>query len=130
MYEAHAVYTKDQFSLRALGAWWDIDGSAVADASADLQYGFYVEPSYRFTMAGEDIGIFARYNEYDNAAGDGNSWRTGVLAKDTQYNQIDVGFNWWIDKDVVIKVDYQDQDVGKDISKELDGFNVGLGYQF
>ena len=130
LYEAHAVYTKDQFSLRALGAWWDIDGSAVSDDAADLQYGFYIEPSFRFTAAGEDIGVFARYNQYDNAAGDGNSISTGVLATDTQIEQIDIGVNWWIDKDVVVKVDYQDQSVGDGTSKELDGFNVGIGYQF
>jgi len=130
LYETHAVYTKDQFALRALAAWWDIDGSAVSDISADLQYGFYVEPSFRFTAAGEDIGVFARYNQYDNAAGDGNSAVTGVLSSDTQVEQIDVGVNWWIDKDVVVKVDYQDQSVGNGTSKELDGFNVGIGYQF
>jgi hypothetical protein len=130
LYEAHAVYNYDQFSLRALGAWWDIDGSAVENVQNDLQYGFYVEPSFRFNMAGEDIGIFARYNQFDNAAGDDRSSVTGVLAKDTQIEQIDIGVNWWIDKDVVVKVDYQDQSVGAGTSKELDGINVGIGYQF
>jgi hypothetical protein len=81
-------------------------------------------------MAGEDIGIFARYNQWDNAAGDGNSVVTGELAKDTQIEQIDIGVNWWIDKDVVVKVDYQDQSVGAGTSAELDGINVGIGYQF
>jgi hypothetical protein len=38
--------------------------------------------------------------------------------------------NWWIHKDVVFKVDYQDQLVGAGITKELDGINVGLGYAF
>ena len=84
LYEAHAVYNYDQFSLRALAAWWDIDGSAVENVQNDLQYGFYVEPAFRFNMAGEDIGIFARYNQWDNQAGDDRSSVTGVLAKDTQ----------------------------------------------
>jgi hypothetical protein len=130
LYEAHAVYNYDQFSLRALGSWWDIDGSAVENVQNDLQYGFYVEPSFRFNMAGEDIGIFARYNQWDNQAGDDRSSVTGVLAKDTKIEQIDIGVNWWIDKDVVVKVDYQDQSVGNGTSKELDGINVGIGYQF
>ena len=130
LYEAHAVYNYDQFSLRALGAWWDIDGSAVENVQNDLQYGFYIEPSFRFNMAGEDIGIFARYNQWDNAAGDDRSSITGVLAKDTEIEQIDIGVNWWIDKDVVVKVDYQDQSVGNGTSAELDGINVGVGYQF
>ena len=31
--------------------------------------------------------------------------------------QIDIGINWWIDKDVVVKVDYQDQSVQNSPSK-------------
>ena len=39
------------------------------------------------------------------------------------------GLNYWPIEDVVIKFDYQDQDVpaGKN---EFDGFNLGIGYQF
>ncbi|MBT4182608.1 MAG: porin, partial [Nitrosomonadales bacterium] len=48
----------------------------------------------------------------------------------TKYKQYDVGLNWWVDKDVVLKVDYQIQDVGAGIDTELDGLNLGLGYQF
>ena len=124
LYEAHTVYNVDNFGLRALVAWWDIDGSAVSAVGADEQYGYYVEPSYRFNNAwtmNQDIGFFGRYAEWDNA--DGNSLGTETI----QYN---FGANWWVDKDVVVKVDYQIQDVGSDISKELDGLNVGLGYQF
>jgi hypothetical protein len=124
LYEGHVVYNKDNFGLRALYAWWDIDGSAVKDVGADEQYGYYVEPSYRFNDAlvmGQDIGVFARYAEWDNA--DGNSLNTETI----QYN---FGANWWIDKDVVVKIDYQIQDVGSAIENEKDGLNLGLGYQF
>ena len=69
----------------------------------------------------QDIGFFWRYAELDNA--DGNSLGTETI----QYN---FGANWWVDKDVVVKVDYQIQDAGSAISKELDGINIGLGYQF
>ena len=72
-------------------------------------------------MNGQDIGIFARYATWDNA--DGNS-------SDTDLKQYNLGFNWWVDKDVVVKMDYQIQDVGDAISTEMDGLNVGLGYQF
>jgi hypothetical protein len=124
LYEGHVVYNRDAFGLRALYAWWDISGSAVKDVGADEQYGYYIEPSYRFNNAwtmNQDIGFFGRYAEWDNA--DGNSLGTETI----QYN---FGANWWVDKDVVVKVDYQIQDAGSAISKELDGINIGLGYQF
>ena len=47
-----------------------------------------------------------------------------------EYQQTNIGLNWWIDPQVVFKVDYQDQDVGAGISKELDGLNLGVGYSF
>jgi len=126
LYEAHTVYNVDGFGLRALYAWWDIDGSAVSAVGADEQYGYYLEPSYRFDdaiVAGQDIGVFGRYAVWDNQDGSGS-------ITDTETKQYNFGANWWVDKDVVIKVDYQIQDVGGGISKELDGLNVGLGYQF
>jgi len=126
LYEAHTVYNKDGFGLRALYAWWDIEGTAVKAVGADEQYGYYVEPSYRFDdaiVAGQDIGVFARYALWDNQDGSGS-------ATDTEYKQYNFGANWWVDKDVVIKVDYQLQDVGDGVSAELDGINIGLGYQF
>ena len=126
LYEAHTVYNVDNFGLRALVAWWDIDGDAVKAVGADEQYGYYVEPSYRFDdaiVAGQDIGVFARYAVWDNQEGSGST-------TDTEYQQVNFGANWWIDKDVVVKIDYQLQDVGGGVSKELDGINLGLGYQF
>ena len=103
---------------------WDIDGSAVSAVGADEQYGYYIEPSYRFNNAwtmNQDIGFFGRYAEWDNASG--NSSNTETI----QYN---FGANWWVDKDVVVKVDYQIQDVGNAIADEYEGLNLGLGYQF
>ena len=126
LYEAHTVYNVDNFGLRALVAWWDIDGDAVKAVGADEQYGYYVEPSYRFNdaiVAGQDIGVFARYAVWDNQEGSGST-------TDTEHQQYNFGANWWIDKDVVVKIDYQLQDVGGGVSKELDGLNLGLGYQF
>ena len=126
LYEGHVVYNKDAFGIRALYAWWDIEGSAVKDIGADEQYGYYVEPSYRFNDAlvmGQDIGIFGRYAVWDNSDGSGS-------ITDTEYQQFNFGANWWIDKDVVVKIDYQIQDVGGGVSQELDGLNLGLGYQF
>ena len=48
----------------------------------------------------------------------------------TETIQYNFGGNWWVDKDVVVKVDYQIQDVGNAIAEEYEGLNLGLGYQF
>lgn len=115
--ETHAVIQRGDFGLRALYATWDLDGDGPQSVGADEQNGWYIEPSYRLN---DSIGFFVRYNEWDNAAGN---------SADSEYEQIDLGVNWWPHEDVVLKLDYQDQDApaGK---TELDGFNVGLGYQF
>ena len=123
LYEAHVIYNRDQFGLRALYATWDIEGSTVKSLGQDKQYGYYVEPSYRFSIYGEDLGAFTRYSYFDNAAG-------SASATNNETQQYDIGLNWWVDKDVVVKVDYQIQDVGSGVDTELDGLNVGLGYQF
>lgn len=118
MFEAHAAYQSGPFALRALYAMWDIDdGINSAKSGADEQEGFYIEPSYKIT---EKLGIFARYSEWDNQAGASN---------DTEYEQLDFGLSYWLSETVVLKADYQDQDVptGK---TELDGFNLGVGWSF
>jgi cell division protein FtsB len=117
LFETHAVFARGGFGLRALYATWDLDGDGPKSVGADEQTGWYVEPSYKFS---DNFGIFARYNEWDNTAGS---------STDTEYEQIDLGINWWPHKDVVVKVDYQDQEAPKG-KTELDGINVGLGYQF
>jgi hypothetical protein len=68
------------------------------------------------------FGFFARFNQWNNSAGDN-------AVTNQRYRQWDVGMNFWPHPDVVLKLDYQDQSApnGKD---EFDGFNLGLGYQF
>ena len=116
LFETHAVFERGNFGLRALYATWDLDGNGPKSIGADEQTGWYIEPSYQLS---QHFGVFVRYNEWDNAAGS---------SSDTEYEQIDLGVNWWPHQDVVVKVDYQDQDAPA--GKEQDGFNVGLGYQF
>ncbi|MDZ7805169.1 porin [Thiohalophilus sp.] len=115
--EAHAIYTKGAFGLRALYATWDLDGSGPAAIGADEQTGWFIEPSYKLT---NKFGVFARHNVWDNQAGN---------STDTEFTQTDVGFNYWPHEDVVIKMDYQTQDAPAG-ENEYDGFNVGIGYQF
>jgi len=116
LWETHAVIQQGAFGLRALYATWDLDGAGPAAQGYDEQTGWYVEPSYRIN---DNFGVFARYNEWDNQAGD---------STDSEYDQIDLGVNWWPHQNVVVKVDYQMQD--KPAGGESDGFNMGLGYQF
>lgn len=117
LFETHAVFQRGNFGLRALYATWDLDGSGPKDSGADEQTGWYIEPSYQIS---KNFGVFVRYNEWDNKAGS---------SSDTEYEQIDLGVNWWPHQDVVVKLDYQDQDAPKN-EAEYDGFNAGLGYQF
>ena len=122
--ETHVDWRHGPFGLRALYARWDLDdGPAATGAAAfgrDLQYGYYVEPSYRFQAPGSlpgEMGAFARYSDWDNEAGN---------AADTGKRQYSLGMNWWPHEHVVFKFDYQQQDG----AAHEDGFNLGLGYQF
>ncbi len=114
LFTTHLIYQTGKFSLRALYAGWDLDGAGAEAVGRDEQEGFYIEPSYRIN---NQWGIFARYNEYDNEAGS---------SVDTNIEQTSFGINYWLNEDVVIKVDVDD--FGGAASG--DGFNVGMGYQF
>jgi hypothetical protein len=117
LWEAHAIYTRQSFMIKALYGMWNLDGDGPKAVGKDEQLGWYIEPSYKFN---EQWGIFARYNFWDNGAGND---------ADTEYEQVDIGFNYWPHPNVVLKFDYQMQDT-PDGNNEFDGFNVGLGYQF
>jgi len=119
LFETHAVIERGPFGLRALYAQWDLDGDAPKVAGYDEQDGWYVEPSFRIN---EHFGVFARYSEWDNQAGDSSI--------ESEFEQIDLGVNWWPHKNVVVKADYQWQDAESDSAKELNGFNLGIGYEF
>jgi hypothetical protein len=113
---AHAVYQNGPFGLRALYGQWNLEGDGPESIGADKQDGFYVEPSWQFSS---QFGVFARYNQWDNQAGDSSG---------SEKEQIDVGINYWPHEDVVIKADYMKQDFDDD--KGQKGFNLGIGYQF
>jgi phosphate-selective porin len=115
--ETHAVIEQGAFGLRALYATWDLDGDGPESVGADEQTGWYIEPSYKIN---DKVGVFTRYSLWDNQAGN---------STDTEYTQWDIGVNWWIDPQVVVKLDYQDQSSPAN-EIELDGVNLGLGYQF
>ena len=114
LFETHAIYQIDNFTVRALYARWDIDGEEAKALGRDEQTGWYVEPSYKFS---EKIGAFVRYAEYDNNAGDSDL---------TAVESTSVGVNYYLHENVVLKADYEDLGGASD-SK---GFNLGFGYQF
>ena len=116
MFETHAILSKWDFTLKALYARWNLEGPGPEASGGDEQFGYYIEPSYKLTPT---IGLFARYNRWDNKAGiDSNSEKT----------QWDMGINYWPHPNVVIKADYQIQDNEDD--RNQDGFNLGIGYYF
>lgn len=116
LFETHAAWSHGPFGLRALYAHWELDGDGPKASGADEQSGFYVEPSFKICS---QVGLFARYNQWDNQAGSNS---------DSEKVQWDVGINYWPHPNVVVKADYQIQD--NDNDKNQDGFNLGIGYQF
>lgn len=117
LWTAHAILRKGPLGLRALYARWDLDGSGPASVGADVQRGWYVEPSWRLNGK---VGLFARYARWDNQAGS-----DAVASEKRQWN---VGLSWWPHPDVVLKADWQAQDNAD--GKDRDGLNLGVGYMF
>ncbi|GIX34650.1 MAG: hypothetical protein KatS3mg126_0429 [Lysobacteraceae bacterium] len=117
LFTAHADWSLGRFGLRALWARWHLDGAGPAAVGADVQKGYYVEPSFRITPR---VGVFARWNEWDNRAGD---------SADSRWRQTDVGINYWLHPNVVLKADYQFQDAPAGLADD-DRLNLGVGYQF
>lgn len=127
--EAHVAYQSGPFGLRALWAQWDIDDSIELVANNDLsnnglgrseQTGYYIEPSYRFS---ESFGAFVRYESTDErAAANFNA------AANSETRRTLVGFNYWLHPNAVFKFDYQFEN--DESNKDLDGFNLGVGWQF
>lgn len=117
LYETHAIYNKGAFGLRALYARWDFSGSAVSAAGADEQYGWYIEPSYK---PWQKVGLYSRYEKLDGAR------------DQDQFDQWEVGANFWPHEDVVLKVDYRSRNVDRNSSgqDDFDAFDLGIGYQF
>ena len=118
LYSAHVAYRNGPFGLRALAAAWDIDDAInEVKAGANEQNGWYIEPSW---LVMRNLGIFARYSEWDNLAGSDG---------ETDISEWDVGVNYWLVENVVFKADYQWQDAPPG-QKELEGFNLGVGFTY
>jgi len=112
--EAHAIYHKGGFEMRALGTYWNIDGFTGIDATD--QWGYYLEPSYTHDIPWGKLGYFVRFSQYDYFNKGGRD-----------YTEYTAGFNYWPIDEVVLKFDYSNIDKG-DVNDET--FNFGLGYFF
>jgi len=118
LFGTNVTYQNGGFGMKALCASWDIDNDIeLLNPGADQQRGWYLEPSFTFQSG---LGLFARYGAYDLTAG-------SSLASDERM-QFDLGVNYWIHENVVIKADCQHQD--NDNGTDIDGFNLGVGYSF
>jgi hypothetical protein len=118
--ETHAAIRRGPWWLRALYARWDLDGDQPKAIGRDEQYGWYVEPGYIFDTRIGGLGLFARYAETDNAAGD---------ATDSKIKETTVGLNYWPHPQVVLKADYQWQSVPPGVVDD-DRVNLGVGFMF
>ena len=125
-----ADYRSGGAGLKAMYAQWDIDGGPAGQGAASVgkeeQWGYFIEPSYRWTVPGANgdgtFGVFARYYALDSAAGDNT---------DSEEQGVTVGFNYWIHPDVVLKMDYDEINFdGEDDSQNEDRLNIGIGWQF
>ena len=119
------------FGLRALYARWDIGADAGLDpraVNAEILEGWYVEPAYRFRLPAGflgEAGVFARYSEWDE--------RNRLAAPANRYVEFEqsvIGFNWWPHPNLAFKFDAQWEDADGPVDQRLDGFNLGVGYQF
>jgi predicted porin len=116
--EANAQYRHGPFGLKILAAHWQLENAVKALAPGrEEQAGYYLEPSWRLGQK-QNLGLFARYAVWDNAAGNDDS--------DTRIKQFTAGFNYWLHPQVVFKLDYQNQSGAADD----DGLSLGMGYSF
>ncbi len=117
--EVHAIYSypvgPGQLSAKALYSRWDID-TTIQDAAH--QDGWYVEPAYRQATPIGDIGVYSRYQEL-----------TYYKGTKKHFNKWELGFNYWVHENVVLKFDYfQKHTTGKEFKQT--GFDLGIGYNF
>lgn len=112
--EGHGIYRKGGFELRALGAYWNVDG--FTGIEAEDQWGYYIEPSYTFNIPWGKTGVFARFSQYE--------YFNSVRKESKEYA---VGANYWPIDEVVLKVDYTNIDEG---SVNNETVNFGIGYYF
>ncbi|MCK5830687.1 MAG: hypothetical protein KAH20_10325 [Methylococcales bacterium] len=123
LFEAHAIYShaigSGTFTGKALYSRWEFDINDPAQKTADSQYGWYVEPSYRLPTIMGDVGIYGRFQQLDYYKG-----------SEKNYDIWEAGANWWIHENVVLKANYIYKEDTLHSDKDEKGFDLGIGYQF
>jgi phosphate-selective porin len=73
--------------------------------------------SYRIN---KQIGIYTRFEEVDAAR------------EQDQFEQWELGLNWWPTESVVVKLDYRDRshDLDSANGRDFSAIDIGLGYHF
>lgn len=138
--EADARYGKDRLELRAEFAQVSIDNAGELNDAIARQTGVnpnvartlrggYLEGSYRVISGARfgDVGAFVRYENFDT--------QYRMPAGYVPLTQFDrdawvVGFNYWPDPDIAIKVDYSAVRNQSATVAAPNSFNVGLGWWF
>lgn len=127
LYNVNADVLINGWGLRAMYALWDLDsgttGTGPASFGKEEQWGYLIEPSYRFSVPGANgkgtFGIFVRHSKFDSTAGDNT---------DSEEQSFTVGANYWIHPAVVLKMDFDQVSLQEGTGS--DRLNVGLGWQF
>lgn len=113
--EAHADWRSGKFGLRVLGARWHIDNPYARLGGTDVMQGVYIEPTWR---ASEKLGLFVRHNIWNVAASSDSN---------PSLVQTNLGMNYWIAPQVVLKGDLQH---GNTANRDSNSFNLGVGLSF
>jgi hypothetical protein len=116
----HGIWNWRLFQLRALWSQWQFDGDLVELAGADKQTGWYVEPSVRLGRNAHDWGFYTRFEDVK-----------GARTQD-QFDQWEVGLNYWPTAQVVLKFNYRerDHDLISALGRDFKAIDLGIGYQF
>ena len=123
LYEGHAIYSHaigpGSFTGKALYSRWEIDIDTDADEAASSQYGWYLEPSYRFPTSMGDLGFYGRFSQLSYYSG-----------SEKNFDIWEAGANWWIHENVVLKANYIYKEDTFNSNRDERGFDLGIGYQF
>ena len=140
MVSADARYVRDRFQGRAIYAQGFVDGAAELNDAIFRQTGidpnvarqirgFYFEGSYLVLPRSfeHDLGLFLRYENFDTQfqMDEGN-----VKIPEFDRDAWVVGANYWLDPDVVLKVDYSHVRTQSEVVPGPRSFNLGIGWWF
>ncbi|HEX9699726.1 MAG TPA: hypothetical protein VGD06_09725 [Acidobacteriota bacterium] len=138
--EADARYSRGRFEGRAVYAHAFVDDAAELNDAVFRQTGidpnvaselrgFYFEGGYRVLPAGfpHDLGLFVRYENFDTQH---RMDEGGVPLPQFDRDAWVLGANYWLDPDVVIKLDYSHVRSQSEVVPGPRSLNIGLGWWF